>query len=158
MIKVGDKAPGLGLNEQNGNSIDLDEYKGKWIVLYFYPKDNTSGCTLEAIDFTSELGDFEKLNVKIIGVSPDSIKSHQNFISKHDLGIRLLSDPEHSVLVNYGAWQNKNVYGREFMGVVRSTFLIDPEGKIVHMWPKVKVKGHVADVKDKLLELQNKQR
>jgi peroxiredoxin Q/BCP len=155
MVKKGENAPELGLSDQAGEEVKLNEFQGKWIVLYFYPKDNTSGCTLEANDFTSALSDFEKMNVQIIGVSPDSIKSHQNFISKHDLGIRLLSDPEHKVLEKYGAWQKKKLYGREFMGVVRSTFLIDPDGKIVHMWPRVKVKGHVDDVKEKIIEMQN---
>lgn len=154
MMKVGDSASNFCLADDSGEEHCLDNFKGKWVVLYFYPKDNTSGCTLEARDFTTALTDFEKLNTMIIGVSPDSTKSHQNFITKHDLKIKLLSDPEHKTLEDYGAWQKKKLYGREFMGVVRSTFLISPEGKIEHVWPKVKVNGHVDAVKEKLVELQ----
>jgi peroxiredoxin Q/BCP len=154
MMKVGDSASNFCLADDSGEEHCLDNFKGKWVVLYFYPKDNTSGCTLEARDFTTALTDFEKLNTMIIGVSPDSTKSHQNFITKHDLKIKLLSDPEHKTLEDYGAWQKKKLYGREFMGVVRSTFLISPEGKIEHVWPKVKVNGHVSAVKEKLVELQ----
>ena len=111
---------------------------------------------MEALDFTQAVAHFEKLDTQIIGISPDSTKSHQNFISKHDLKIQLLSDTEHNVLEKYSAWQKKKLYGREFMGVVRSTYLINPDGKIEHIWPKVKVKGHVDDVKNKLVELQKK--
>ena len=132
----------------------MKDLKDKWIVLYFYPKDNTSGCTLEAKDFTCALEEFEKLNAIVIGVSPDSIESHQKFIAKQSLNLTLLSDPDHDVLEKYGVWQLKKMYGREYYGVVRSTFLIDPEGKIEHIWPKVKVKGHVDDVKNVLIEKQ----
>ena len=154
MLKVGESAPKVCLPDEKGTEVCLEDYKGKWVVLYFYPKDNTSGCTLEAIDFTSVAPDFKNMETEIIGISPDSIKSHQNFISKHELGITLLSDPEHKTLEEYGSWQKKKMYGREFMGVVRSTFLINPEGKIEHIWPKVKVKGHVDAVKEKLRELK----
>ncbi len=156
MLEVGDSATNFCLADEAGDEHCLDNFKGKWVVLYFYPKDNTSGCTLEAKDFSSVVTDFEKLNTEIIGVSPDSTKSHQNFISKHNLKVRLLSDPEHKTLEKYGAWQKKKLYGREFMGVVRSTYLINPEGKIEYVWPKVKVKGHVDAVKEKLTELQKK--
>jgi peroxiredoxin Q/BCP len=156
MVKEGDTAPKVCLPDETGKEICLEDFKGKWVVLYFYPKDNTSGCTLEAIDFTGAVTDFKKLNAEIIGVSPDSTKSHQNFISKHDLGITLLSDPEHKTLEEYGAWQKKKLYGREYMGVVRSTYLINPEGKIEQVWPKVKVKGHVDDVKEQLSRLTKK--
>ena len=154
MTEIGEIAPEVCLPNQEGTEICLKDLKGKWVVLYFYPKDNTSGCTLEAKDFTSAITDFNKLDTAVIGVSPDSEKSHQNFISKHSLGIELLSDPEHSVLEKYGAWQKKKLYGREFMGVVRSTYLINPKGKIEYIWPKVKVNGHVDDVKEKLKELK----
>lgn len=153
-LRVGAKAFGFCLPNQDGDEVCLRDFKGRWLVLYFYPKDNTKGCTLEAIDFTLSLGDFDAMDARVIGVSPDSIKSHQNFCIKHDLKVTLLSDPEHEVLEKYGAWQLKKMYGREFYGVVRSTFLIDPAGKIAHMWPKVKVKGHVDAVKQKLSELQ----
>ena len=126
------------------------------VTIYFVPqppKDNTSGCTTEAIDFTAAKAQFEEEGAVIFGTSPDSQKSHCNFTSKHELGITLLSDPEHKVLEDYGAWQKKKMYGREYMGVVRSTFLIDPLGKLAHVWPKVKVKGHVDEVLAKLREL-----
>lgn len=152
-IKIGDKAFDFQLPDQNDNVRSLDEFKGKWVVLYFYPKDNTSGCTREAIDFTNAREEFEKLNAVIIGVSPDSTKSHRKFQSKHNLNITLLSDPEHKIIEKYGAWVLKKMYGREYYGVQRSTFLIDPDGKIAYMWKKVKVKGHVEAVLNKLKEL-----
>ena len=131
----------------------MRDFRGKWIVLYFYPKDNTSGCTREAVDFIEHLDEFEKLNAAVLGVSPDSVKSHQRFIEKHNLKVTLLSDPEHKVIEQYGAWQLKKMYGREYYGVVRSTFLINLDGHISYIWPKVKVKGHVEEVKKKLIEL-----
>jgi peroxiredoxin Q/BCP len=133
----------------------LSDQKGKWVVLYFYPKDNTSGCTVEALDFTARINEFNKLNTVIFGVGPDSCKSHQNFTSKHELKVNLLSDPEHKVLKAYGAWGKKKNYGREYMGVIRSTVLIDPEGKIAEVWPKVNVKDHAEQVKQKVRELQS---
>lgn len=149
-IKVGDKAPEFCLSDQNNKKICLKDFKGKWIVLYFYPKDNTSGCTKEAVDFSQHLEDFKEMGAAIIGISPDSPKSHSNFMNKHDLKIILLSDTEHKVLQKYGVWQKKKMYGRENYGVVRTTFLIDPKGKIVHKWEKVKVQEHVSDVKTAL--------
>ena len=154
MLNVGDKAPDFSLPDQNEKAVSLSGLKGKWIVLYFYPKDNTSGCTTEACDFTARYEEFSGLDAEILGVSPDSTKSHRNFIQKQNLGITLLSDPDHKVLESYGAWQKKSMYGREYMGVVRSTFLIDPEGRLAHIWPKVKVKGHVEEVQKKLAELK----
>ena len=147
-IKEGTNAPTFCLEDQDNNKVCLKDYKGKWIVLYFYPKDNTSGCTREAVEFTNDLKKFEKLNAAILGVSPDSVKSHTNFCNKHNLTITLLSDPEHSVLEKYAVWQIKKMYGREYYGVVRSTFLIDPAGKIAKSWIKVKVDGHAAEVLD----------
>ena len=156
MLKTGALAPIFCLPNDIGEELCLDKFSGKWVILYFYPKDNTSGCTLEAMDFTAAVDKFEKLNTAIIGISPDSTKSHQNFISKHSLKLHLLSDTEHKIIEQYGAWQKKKLYGKEFMGVVRSTYLINPEGKIEHVWSKVKVKGHVDAVKEKLIELQKK--
>jgi peroxiredoxin Q/BCP len=156
MVKIGDFAPDVCLVNQTDEEICLKDLKGKWVVLYFYPKDNTSGCTLEAKDFTYAVKEFEKLGAKIVGVSPDSTKSHQNFIAKHSLAINLLSDTDHKTLEKYGAWGKKKLYGREFFGVVRSTYLINPEGKIEYVWPKVKVKGHVDEVLMKLKELKDK--
>lgn len=155
-LKIGDKAPEFCLLDADENKVCLKDFKGKWIVLYFYPKDNTSGCTKEAVGFTEKKEEFEKLGAIILGVSPDSPKSHRNFREKKGLNIKLLSDQEHKVLESYNVWQLKKMYGREYMGVVRSTFLIDPEGKIVHIWPKVKVTGHVEDVLEKLKEIKEK--
>ena len=153
-LKEGDEAPSFCLPDKDDREICLTDFKGKWIVLYFYPKDNTSGCTREAVEFTGAINEFEKLNSVVLGVSPDSVERHYKFAEKHDLGVTLLSDVEHKVLEAYGVWQQKKMYGREFWGVVRSTFLIDPEGKVAHVWRKVRVKGHVEAVKCRVLELQ----
>ncbi len=153
-LEIGKKAPDFCLPDQNNKEVCLEDFRGKWVILYFYPKDNTSGCTREAIDFTEHLDEINSLNAVVLGVSPDSVKSHVRFREKHGLKVTLLSDPEHEVLETYGAWQLKKMYGREYYGVVRSTFLIDPEGKIAFIWPKVKVKGHVEAVIEKLKELQ----
>ncbi|NHJ86891.1 MAG: thioredoxin-dependent thiol peroxidase [Asgard group archaeon] len=153
-IKIGDKAPDFCLKETNGQDVCLKDMKDQWIVLYFYPKDNTSGCTLEAIDFTKSLNDFKKMNATVLGVSPDSIISHQKFVEKNDLKVQLLSDESQKVLEKYGVWQEKQMYGKSYMGVVRSTVLINPEGKIAEIWSKVKVNGHVESVLEKLKELQ----
>ncbi len=150
MLEVGQKAPEFCLPNQDEVEICLRDLKGKWIVLYFYPKDNTPGCTTEACDFTTEFEEFEELDAVIIGVSPDSPKKHRNFIAKKDLKITLLADEEKEVLQSYSVWQLKKMYGREYMGVVRSTFLINPKGDIEAIWSKVKVKGHVQEVKEKL--------
>lgn len=154
MPKVGDKAPAFTLKNQDEKDVSLADFKGKWVVLYFYPKDNTSGCTLEAQDFTAANPDFAGLDAVVLGVSPDSCQSHRKFIEKQDLDLTLLADPDHEALEKYGVWQEKKNYGRTYMGVVRSTFLIDPEGKIAAVWEKVKVKGHVDAVKEKLQELK----
>jgi peroxiredoxin Q/BCP len=153
-VEVGQKAPDFNLLDANEKTVHLGQFKGKWVVLYFYPKDDTPGCTTEALDFSARLGEFAQLNAAIIGVSPDSCKSHQKFIGKHDLSVQLLSDPERNTLKDYGAWQKKRMYGKEYMGVQRSTYLIDPEGVLRHIWPKVKVKGHADEVRQKIMELQ----
>ncbi len=145
-IKEGLKAPEFCLNDKDGTETYLKNYIGKWVVLYFYPKDNTSGCTKEAVEFSENMDLFKKYNAEIIGISPDSEKSHIRFAEKHDLKIVLLSDPEKEVLQSYDVWQLKKMYGREYYGVIRSTFLINPEGNIKKVWNKVKVKGHVDDV------------
>ena len=156
MLEVGDKAPDFCLPNQDENEVCLRDLKGKWIVLYFYPKDNTPGCTTEACDFTQNLPDFEGLDAVVLGVSPDSPKKHRNFIEKKNLGITLLSDENKEVLESYGVWQLKKMCGKEYMGVVRSTFLIDPDGIIAEIWRNVRVKGHVEKVKERLKELQGK--
>jgi len=153
-IQTEKPAPEFCLPDKDKNSICLKDYRGKWVVLYFYPKDNTSGCTIEAIDFTNLIGEFEKKNAVVIGISPDSPESHCRFTDKHNLNLTLLSDKEHSVIEKYGAWVLKKMYGREYYGVQRSTFIIDSDGKVVFMWPKVKVKGHVQEVFEKITELQ----
>ena len=152
-MKEGDEAPDFCLPDHEGKEHCLHDFRGKWVILYFYPKDNTSGCTREAKDFTEMKGEFEKLNAVIIGVSKDSPKSHARFIEKHDLDIVLLSDENHKVIEKYGAWGKKKNYGREYFGTVRSTFLINPDGKIVKIWPKVRVAGHVEEVLNKLKEV-----
>ena len=154
MLNVGDTVPDFCLPNQDEEEICLRDLKGKWIVLYFYPKDNTPGCSTEAQDFTAALKDFEKLNAIVLGVSPDSPKKHRNFIEKKDLKITLLSDEEKELCKTFGCWQLKKFMGKEYMGVVRSTYIIDPDGKIAAKWEKVKVKGHVEEVKKKLEELQ----
>ena len=150
---IGEKAPDFCLPDYQGKKHSLKDFRGKWVVLYFYPKDNTSGCTREAKEFTDAKDEFEKLNAVIIGISKDSPKSHEKFINKHNLNILLLSDEEHSVIEAYGAWGKKKRYGKEYFGTVRSTFLIDPEGRIVKVWKNVRVNGHVDDVLKTLKEV-----
>ncbi len=154
MVNVGDKAPEFCLPNQDEEEVCLRDVLGKWIVLYFYPKDNTPGCTTEAKDFSAHIKEFESLNAAVMGVSPDSPERHRKFIEKYDLKITLLSDEEKEVCKMYGVWQLKKFMGKEYMGVVRSTFIIDPDGKIAAKWEKVRVKGHVDEVKKKLEELQ----
>ncbi len=154
MIEVGNKAPDFCLPNQDDVEICLRDLAGKWVVLYFYPKDNTPGCSTEAIDFSAKKAEFEDLGAVILGVSADSTKKHRNFIEKKELSITLLSDEEHQVLEAYGVWQLKKNYGREYMGIVRSTFLIDPDGVLRAKWEKVRVKGHVEAVLEKLKELR----
>ena len=153
-LKKGDTAPEFCLPDVDHQDVCLSDFKGTWVVLYFYPRDNTSGCTREARDFSAARGNLEQLHAVVLGVSTDTVESHRKFVEKHDLTVRLLSDTEHSVLARYGAWQLKKLYGKEFWGTVRSTVLIDPEGAIAHIWPKVQVKGHVEAVTQKLEELQ----
>ena len=153
MPDIGEKAPEFCLPNQDSEEVCLRDLQGSWVVLYFYPKDNTPGCTTEALDFTAHLGDFQALGATVLGVSPDSVRKHQNFIAKKELKVTLLADEEKEVCQAYGVWQLKKNYGREYMGVVRSTFLIDPDGKIAEKWEKVRVKGHVEEVLNKLREL-----
>ncbi len=145
-VREGSLAPDFCLPSDDGNEYCLRDFRGKWVVLYFYPKDNTSGCTREALDFTSKLNEFMKLGAVVIGVSPDSIESHMKFRMKHSLKVILLSDTEHRVLEMYGAWGKKKRYGREYFGVIRTTFLIDPQGVVRKVWRNVRVAGHVDEV------------
>ena len=153
-LEVGSEAPSFCAKDTYGEQHCLDDYYGKWVVVYFYPKDNTPGCTVEAIDFTARKAEFATMDAEIIGVSGDSEMSHQKFTDKHDLDITLLSDPEKDIMESYGAWKEKKMYGKTFLGIIRSTVLIDPDGKVAHVWPKVKAKGHAAEVKVRLAELQ----
>jgi len=155
-LKIGNKAPDFKLPDSSGEIVSLKDYKDKWLVLYFYPKDNTSGCTTEAVDFTGSLSEFKKLNTSVVGVSPDSCRSHQKFIEKHDLAVTLLSDEGKTILEKYGVWQLKKMYGKDYSGVVRTTLIISPDSKIRHIWESVKVSGHIDDVLIKLKELQSK--
>ncbi|RAX58026.1 thioredoxin-dependent thiol peroxidase [Helicobacter monodelphidis] len=152
-LKIGDSAPLFCLQNQDGIEICLRDLKGGFVVLYFYPKDSTPGCTTEACEFTANRHEFLTQNAQIFGVSPDSLTSHQKFIQKQNLSITLLSDPTHQCLESYGAWGEKKMYGKVYMGVIRSTFIINPEGKIVAIWRNVKVKGHVEAVLKELQKL-----
>ena len=155
MLEIGNKAPKFCIPNQDEVEICLRDLKGKWIVLYFYPKDNTPGCTTQACDFTQAEPEFDDLDAVILGVSPDSPKKHQNFIAKKELGITLLSDEQKEVCEAYGVWQLKKTFGKEYMGVVRSTFIINPQGDISSIWSKVKVKEHIEKVKEELVKLQS---
>jgi peroxiredoxin Q/BCP len=142
------------LLDQNNQNFCLKDLIGKWIVLYFYPKDNSKSCTIEAQNFANKLSDIENFGATVIGISPDSVKSHKNFANKHNLKFTLLSDPEHKVLEQFGVWQKKRMYGKEYLGVVRSTFIINPKGTIQSEWRKVRVKGHVEEVLLRLKEFR----
>ncbi len=145
-LKEGDIAPNFTLQDENENTFSLSDYKGKKIVLYFYPKDNTSGCTKEACAFKDNQRNFADKNAVIIGISKDSSKSHANFKEKYGLPFILGADTECKVCEEYGAWVEKSMYGRKYMGIDRSTFLIDESGKILKIWRKVKVAGHIEAV------------
>lgn len=145
-LSTGQEAPNFDLPRDGGGVLSLSELKGKKVVLYFYPKDDTSGCTAEAIDFSGLKPEFESAGTMVIGMSPDSVKSHDKFKSKHDLSVELVSDEERKTLEAYGVWVEKSMYGRKYMGVERSTFLIGPDGKIARIWRKVKVPGHAKEV------------
>lgn len=155
-MEIGDKAYEFCLPNNENKNFCLKDFSGKWVVLYFYPKDNTSGCTKEAIDFTEKKYDFQEKNAEIIGISPDKQESHSKFIVKHNLGILLLSDTEKEVMKQYGAWGMKKNYGKEYEGVIRSTFLINPDGEIAYKWKNVsvqrKTKNGIVKHSDKVFE------
>jgi len=150
---VGEKAPGIDLPGDGGTQIRLGDYSGRAVVIFFYPKDDTSGCTREAIDFTALLGDFHDAGAEVVGISADSVKKHDKFKEKHGLKVRLASDEEHAALEAYGVWVEKSMYGRKYMGIERSTYLIDGNGKVARVWRKVKVPNHAAEVLDAVKEL-----
>jgi len=153
MLEVGDTISNFCLSNQDEEEICFRDIKGRWIILYFYPKDNTAGCTTEACDFTDALPDFSSLDAIVLGVSPDSPKKHRNFIEKKSLKLTLLADEDKSLCKSFGVWQQKKNFGKEYMGVVRSTYLIAPDGTLAFKWEKVRVKGHVDRVKEKLQEI-----
>jgi peroxiredoxin Q/BCP len=150
MLNIGDTVPDIKLPSSNGGEVSLRDYKGKKIVLYFYPKDDTPGCTKEACAFRDLVKDFSSLNAVIIGVSKDPIKSHEKFINKYELPFELLADEEHKLAGAFSAWGEKSMYGKIFMGMIRATHLIDEDGKLQKSWPKVKVNGHVEEVLEEL--------
>ncbi|MDD1663137.1 MAG: peroxiredoxin [Methanomicrobiales archaeon] len=148
---IGSPAPPFCLPDSDRKEICLGSFRGRWVVLYFYPRDNTPGCTLEAIQFSAALEKFAELGAQVIGISTDSPESHERFVEKHQLTVLLLSDADHAVIAAYGAWKPKTFFGKEILGTERDTFLIDPEGKIMEVWRKVSVKGHAEEVKEALL-------
>lgn len=146
MLDLGTTAPDFTLPRDGGSDVTLSDLKGQKVVLYFYPKDNTPGCTTEALDFTALKSEFEAAGVAVFGISKDSVKKHDNFCAKHSLGIPLLSDENGTVCEDYGVWAEKKMYGKTFWGIVRATYLLDEEGKVAQVWPKVKVAGHASEV------------
>lgn len=154
MIETGSTAPHFTLPDQDGNPVSLGDLAGQWVVLYFYPADDTPGCTIEACEFTDSIKDFERLDAVVYGCSPDSPQSHRKFIAKYALGVGLLADEDHSVMEAYGAWGEKTLYGRKMIGVTRATVIIDPGGSIAHRWKSANAKGHAAHVHTRLTALQ----
>lgn len=154
MLKEGQKAPAFSLTDDSGDKISLGDFKGKKIVLYFYPKDMTPGCTTEACDFQAALSDYKKKKAVVLGISKDSVERHQNFKKKYSLDFPLLADVDGKACEAYGVWKEKSLYGRKFMGIERTTFVIDSKGKIAKIFPKVKVKGHSAAVLEALAEVE----
>jgi len=154
MLKAGDKAPAFSLKDQDGRTVALKDLKGKWVVIYFYPRDNTPGCTREACDFQDAQAALKKAGAIVLGVSKDSEESHQKFAGKFKLTFPLLVDQDHGLADAFGAWGEKSLYGRKFMGMIRCTFLIDPKGNIAQVWPKVKVNGHAEEVQEALAAAQ----
>ncbi|MEC8560465.1 MAG: thioredoxin-dependent thiol peroxidase [Planctomycetota bacterium] len=157
LVDIGRKAPAFTLKDSEGQKHSLKDYAGKFVVLYFYPKDDTSGCTKQACQFRDSLPGFDSSDAVILGVSPDDEVSHRKFIAKHDLNFTLLADPKDKdsnpgVCAKYGVWQEKSMYGRTYMGVVRTTYLIGPDGKVLQRWDKVKVPGHDQAVLDCIRE------
>lgn len=154
-LKIGDNAPEFLINISENKQVSLKDLKGKYVVLYFYPKDDTPGCTLEAMDFNELLAEFTKLNTVILGVSKDNLKSHDKFKDKYSLKFNLGADTEADTCTKYSVIAEKSMFGKKYMGIKRATFLIDPEGKIAHIWPKVSVEGHGRDVLEKIRSLSN---
>ena len=154
ILEVGKKAPKFELPNQDEENKTLEDYKGKWLVAYFYPRDDTPGCTVEAQEFTEELDPFTSEDAVIVGISPDTAAKHCKFIDKHGLGMELLADTEKQMLADYGVWQEKSMYGKTYLGVVRTTYLIDPNGLVAEAWTKVKSRGHAKAVFERLKEIK----
>ncbi len=154
ILEAGDKAPKFDIPNQDGNMIKFDDLLGKWSVIYFYPRDDTPGCTIEAKEFTELSSKFEEHGASIYGVSPDTEAKHCKFIEKHGLKVELLADTESTMLADYGVWQEKQMYGKTYMGVVRTTYLVNPDGNIAEVWAKVKARGHAEAVLERLVELK----
>lgn len=155
-LQIGDIAPSITLKSQDDKIVSLNDFKGQNIVLYFYPEDDTPGCTKEACSFRDNFPKFGKLNAVVLGVSPDSVKSHKKFIEKYKLPFTLLSDESKEVIYKYDLWHEKSMFGRTYMGVIRTTFIIDKNGRITHIFPKVKVEGHEKEVFEALESLKKK--
>ncbi|MEX0695244.1 MAG: thioredoxin-dependent thiol peroxidase [Rhodospirillales bacterium] len=153
MLETGDKAPNFDLPTSGGGTLSLQNLKDKTVVMYFYPKDMTPGCTTEAQDFRDHIKDFERAGAVVVGVSKDSIKRHDNFVEKQALPFQLISDENGTLCEDFGVWAEKSMYGRKYMGIIRATFIIDGKGVIRHVWPKVKVKRHAEDVLETLKAL-----
>ena len=153
-LTSGDKAPDFNLPTDGGGSLSLSDFAGKKLVLYFYPKDNTPGCTTQACDLRDAMPDFDKLGVAVVGVSKDSVKKHDNFKAKHNLNFPLIADEDGQMLEAYGVWKEKSMYGKTFMGIERTTFIIDEQGTIRAVFDKVKVKTHIDDVKAALAKIE----
>ena len=155
MISIGDNAPQFTLSTDGGGQFSLADAASKYLILYFYPKDDTPGCTKEAIGFSEESAALDAQNAMVVGVSRDTVKKHDKFVGKYDLRIPLISDEEGSLCEDFGTWVEKSMYGKTYMGIERATFLISPDGKVLHMWRKVKVPGHVEEVLAQLQSLKS---
>lgn len=152
-LEVGKKAPAFTLTADDGKKVKLSDLQGSPVVLYFYPKDDTPGCTKEACAFRDRKGEMEQLGAKVLGISPDAVESHVKFRDKYGLNFALLADPDHAVAEQYGAWREKNMYGKKTMGIQRSTYLIDASGKVAKVWQRVQVDGHDEEVVEALKSL-----
>ncbi|MBF9017814.1 MULTISPECIES: thioredoxin-dependent thiol peroxidase [unclassified Oceanispirochaeta] len=150
MLKPGDAVENFTLENDKGEKVNLSDFKGQKVVVYFYPRDDTPGCTAEACSFRDEISQFADINTVILGISKDSVKSHMKFIDKYDLPFQLLSDPETKVIQQFGAWGEKKNYGKTYMGIIRSTFILDEEGKVLYTFDKVKTKDHALTVLEEI--------